>query len=226
VKRRSFITLLGGAAAWPLAARAQQPHQIRRIGTLLVSADGDSDTTARLAGFRQGLERLGWAEGRDIRIDYRFAAGRTDRFQSLAKELVALQPEVILAHSTPIAAALQRESSAIPIVFVNVSDPIGSGFISSLARPGGNLTGLLRGDHCQCRGLVHDRQRSPPSPPARKSLKPSILVLSQTLRRGHRALGPARPCGRATVRLRAGRSVATGASSQAAAKTMVAAALR
>jgi hypothetical protein len=117
---------VAGAAAASDAAHRDSP----------VSADGDSDTTARLAGFRQGLERLGWAEGRNIRIDYRFAAGRTDRLQSLAKELFALQPELILAHSAPIAAALQRESSAIPIVFVNVSDPIGSGFISSLARPG------------------------------------------------------------------------------------------
>ncbi len=109
----------------------------------MVSGRDDADTTARLAGFRQGLERLGWAEGRNLHIDYRFADGRTDRFQPLAKELVALQPEVILAHSTPIAAALQRESRTIPIVFTNVSDPIGSGFIVSLARPGGNLTGLL-----------------------------------------------------------------------------------
>jgi putative tryptophan/tyrosine transport system substrate-binding protein len=137
MRRREFLGALGGAvAAWPLAARAQQPHQMRRIGVLVVSAKDDPDTTARLAGFRQGLERPGWAEGRNIRIDYRFAGGRTDRVQSLAKELVGLQPEAILAHSTPIAAALQRESRTIPIVFTNVSDPIGSGFIASLARPG------------------------------------------------------------------------------------------
>jgi putative tryptophan/tyrosine transport system substrate-binding protein len=141
MKRREFLGVLSGAAAWSLAARAQQPH-VRRIGVLVVSAEDDPDTTARLAGFRQGLQWLGWTEGRNIRIDYRFAAGRTDRFQSLAEELVALQPEAILAHSTPIAAALQRESRTIPIVFTNVSDPIGSGFIASLARPGGNLTGL------------------------------------------------------------------------------------
>jgi putative ABC transport system substrate-binding protein len=144
MKRREFITLLGGAVAtWPLATRAQQPPQMRRIAVLVLSAENDPDTTARLAGFRQELERLGWAEGRNIRIDYRFAGGRTDRFQPLAKELVGLQPEAIVAHSTSIAAALQRESRTIPIVFTNVSDPIGSGFIASLARPGGNLTGLL-----------------------------------------------------------------------------------
>ncbi len=144
MKRRQFITLLGGAAAtWPLAARAQQqPERMRRIGVLAALNEDDPDMQARLAGFRQGLERLGWSEGRNVRIDTRFAAGNGDRHQPLAKELVALQPDVIFAQSTPIAAALQRESRAIPIVFVEVSDPIGSGFIASLARPGGNLTGL------------------------------------------------------------------------------------
>jgi putative ABC transport system substrate-binding protein len=143
LKRREFITLLGGAAAWPGAARAQQPERMRRVGVLVVSAKDDLITTTALAGFRQGLERLGWVEGRNIRIDYRFAGGRADQFQPLAKELVALQPEAILASSTPTAAALQRETRAIPIVIANASDPIGSGFITSLARPGGNLTGLL-----------------------------------------------------------------------------------
>jgi putative ABC transport system substrate-binding protein len=99
---------------------------------------------ARVAGFRQGLERLGWSEDRNARIDARFAAGNADQFQVLAKELIALQPDVIFAHSTPVVAALQRESRMIPIVFVSVSDPIGSGFVASLARPGGNLTGLLQ----------------------------------------------------------------------------------
>jgi len=140
MRRRQFLGVVGAVAAIPLAARAQQ---MRHIGVLVVSAKDDPDTAARLAGLRQGLERLGWFEGRNIRIDYRYAGGRTDQFQALAQELVALKPEAILAHSTPIATALQRESRAIPIVFVNVSDPIGSGFIASLARPGGNLTGIL-----------------------------------------------------------------------------------
>ncbi len=145
MKRREFITLLGGAVAGrPLAARAQQPERMRRIGVLVSGAEGDPEMQTRLAGFRQGLERLGLSEGRNVRIDYRFAAGNADQYQALAKELVALQPDVILAHTTPVAATLQRESRAIPIVFINVSDPIGSGFISSLARPGGNLTGLLQ----------------------------------------------------------------------------------
>ena len=134
LQRREFITLVGGTAAtWPLAARAQQAERVRRIGVLAASPKtirtcgrASRDFRARLAGFRQGLERLGWSEGRNVRIDTRFAAGNGDRHQPLAKELVALQPDVIFAQSTPIAAALQRESRAIPIVFVEVSDPIGS----------------------------------------------------------------------------------------------------
>ena len=144
MKRREFITLLGGAVAWPLAARAQQGERMRRIGVVVSSAEDDLDMQARVAGFRQGLERLGWSEDRNARIDARFAAGKADQFQVLAKELIALQPDVIFAHSTPVVAALQRESRMIPIVFVSVSDPIGSGFVASLARPGGNLTGLLQ----------------------------------------------------------------------------------
>src|SRR5437870_659523 len=145
MRRREFITLLSGAvAAWPLAARAQQPERMRRIGVLVGNAEDDPEMQARLAGLRQGLERLGWSDGRNIRIDYRFApAASADQAQPLAKELVALQPAVIFVQSTPLVAALQRESRAIPIVFTAVSDPIGSGFVASLARPGGNLTGLL-----------------------------------------------------------------------------------
>jgi ABC-type uncharacterized transport system substrate-binding protein len=144
MKRREFISLLtSAAAAWPLAARAQESERMRRIGVLLALAEHDPDTKARLAGFRQGLDGLGWAEGRNVRIDYRFAAGRLDQFQMLAKEVVALRPDVILAQGTAVTAALQRESHAVPIVFVTVSDPIGSGFVASLARPGANLTGLL-----------------------------------------------------------------------------------
>ena len=144
MRRREFISLLGGTAAWPLAARAQQPSVMPRIGVLVSSAEDDLDMQARVAGFRQGLERLGWSQNRNVRIDARFAAGKPDQFQIFAKELISSQPDVIFAHSTPIVAALQRESRTIPIVFVSVSDPIGSGFVASLARPGGNLTGLLQ----------------------------------------------------------------------------------
>jgi putative ABC transport system substrate-binding protein len=144
MRRREFITLLGGAtAAWPFAARAQQPDRLRRIGVLMGFLEDDPEMKARLAGYRQELERLGWSEGRNIRIDYRFAVGSPERFQALARELVSLQPDLIFASTTPVVAALQRQSRTIPIVFVNVSDPIGSGLIASLARPGGNLTGLL-----------------------------------------------------------------------------------
>jgi len=143
VKRRRFITLLGGAtAAWPLVARAQQGERMRRIGVLMGLPEDDPETKARAAKLRQELERLGWSEDHNIRIDTRFAPAGVQA-QVLAKELVGLRPDVLLAHSAQIAAAVQRETRAIPIVFVNVSDPIGAGFVESLARPGGNVTGLL-----------------------------------------------------------------------------------
>jgi putative tryptophan/tyrosine transport system substrate-binding protein len=143
VKRREFMTLLGGAAGtWPRAAGAQQP-ELRRIGVLMGTSESDPETHPRLAAFRQGLAKRGWAADRNVHLDYIFTAARPEQLQTLAKELISLQPEVILAHSTGVAAALQRESRTIPIVFVNVSDPIGSGFIASLARPSGNLTGVV-----------------------------------------------------------------------------------
>ena len=140
--RRQFIFVLGGAIAWPLAARAQQAERTRQVGVLVPLAEDDPDMKADLVGFREGLARLGWSEGRNISIDARFGGGNSERIKIFAKELVALKPDVILAQSTSVAATLQQETRAIPIVFVNVSDPIGSGFIASLARPGGNLTGL------------------------------------------------------------------------------------
>jgi len=130
-------------AAWPLAARAQQPDRVRRVGALWGLAEDDPEMKARVAEFRRGLEQLGWLENVNIRTDERFVAGRADQLPPLAKELVALQPDVIVAQSTPVAVALQRETHTIPIVFVAVSDPIGSGLITSLARPGQNLTGVL-----------------------------------------------------------------------------------
>jgi putative ABC transport system substrate-binding protein len=143
MKRREFITLLGSAAAWPLAAWAQKPDLVRRVGILISGAEADPEMQARVAAIRERLDNLGWSEGRNLRIDIRFAGGDPDRHSSLARALVTLQPDAIIAYSTPIAAALRRESRTIPIVFVNVSDPIGSGLVSSLARPGGNLTGLM-----------------------------------------------------------------------------------
>jgi putative ABC transport system substrate-binding protein len=142
VKRREFI-IGGAAAAWPLAARAQQSERVRRVGVLVGLAENDPEMKERIAGLRQGLEKLGWAEGNNLRIDYRFApAGAQARL--LARELIALQPDVILTQSTPATAAMQQETRTIPIVFASVADPIGSGFVASLSRPGGNLTGLLQ----------------------------------------------------------------------------------
>jgi putative tryptophan/tyrosine transport system substrate-binding protein len=145
LKRREFITLLGGAAvAWPVEARAQPGDRMRRIGVLAPLAEDDPGMKARLAGFRQGLEKRGWSEGRNVHIDFRFAPDRSaDQAQVLAKELIALQPDVIFVASTPATAALQRESRAIPIVFAGLADPIGSGFVASLPRPGGNITGVM-----------------------------------------------------------------------------------
>jgi putative tryptophan/tyrosine transport system substrate-binding protein len=144
MRRREFITLLGGGVSWPLVAWAQQPDRVRRIAVLAAFAEDDPEMQARLAGLRQGLEKRGWSEGRNIQIAYHFAPDATaDQTQLLAKELVALRPDVIFAHSTPVVAALRRETSVIPIVFANVADPVGSGFITSLPRPGGNTTGVM-----------------------------------------------------------------------------------
>ena len=145
MKRRDFITLLGGGAAtWPLAARAQQADRVRRVGVLIGYAEDDPETKARLAAFRQMLEKRGWSEGRNIHIETRFAGSDSSKYKPLATELIATHPDVILSHTTPATAALQRENRVIPIVFVNVSDPIGSGFVATLARPGGNFTGVLQ----------------------------------------------------------------------------------
>ena len=142
MRRREFITFLGGAAAaWPLAARAQQPDRIRRIGVLLPATPDDLEFQARVTAFRQQLEKLGWTEGRNIRIDYHWAAGGADRLQA-AEEMVDLAPDVILANSTVILAALKSVTQTVPIVFVQVPDPVEGGFVASLARPGGNITGF------------------------------------------------------------------------------------
>jgi len=143
MRRRAFITLLGGAAAvWPLAARAQQIEQIRRVGVLMNLAAEDAEGKRRLRAFAQGLQELGWSEGRNLQIDYRWGAGDADRFRTYAAELVAVAPDVIFATGTPVVEALQHVTRTVPIVFVTVIDPVGSGFVESLARPGGNTTGF------------------------------------------------------------------------------------
>jgi putative tryptophan/tyrosine transport system substrate-binding protein len=143
VRRREFIALLGGAAvAWPLAARAQQGGGMRRIGVLVAYAESDREGQARVAAFRDGLQKLGWTEGRNIRIDYRWAAGDMEAMQRFAKELVALQPDLIFAPTTPATAAMLQQTRSIPIIFATVVDPVGSGFVASFPRPGGNVTGF------------------------------------------------------------------------------------
>jgi putative tryptophan/tyrosine transport system substrate-binding protein len=142
VKRRQFISLLGAAAAWPLAARAQQSERMRRVGVLMNLAVGDPEGEARVAAFLQALQQLGWSDGRNVRIDYRWAVADVGRFHRYAEELVALAPDAILASGTPSVQALQQVTRTVPIVFAQVIDPVGIGFVASLARPGGNITGF------------------------------------------------------------------------------------
>src|SRR5215472_11290763 len=142
MKRRDFITLLGGAAAWPLAARAQQPAQLRRIGVLMPFAEDDPVGQARVAAFVQGLQQSGWTDGRNVRIDYRWSAGDADRIRKLAMELIALGPDVVMAFTSAAVAPLRQVTSTVPIVFAVVADPVGAGYVESLARPGGNVTGF------------------------------------------------------------------------------------
>jgi putative ABC transport system substrate-binding protein len=144
MKRRTFIWLLGGAAAaWPLAARAQQPERMRRIGVLMNLTADDPEAPARIAAFAQGLADLGWTIGRNLRLDYRWGAGDAERIRKDAAELVALAPDVILSSGTPTVAAVQQATRSVPIVFAQVVDPVGAGYVDSLARPGGNATGFL-----------------------------------------------------------------------------------
>jgi putative ABC transport system substrate-binding protein len=143
IKRREFVTLLGGATvAWPLAAGAQQAGGMRRMGVLTTFGDGDALAQGWDGAFRKGLDESGWHDGRNVQIDRRWAAGDAGRLRAFAKELVALQPDVIFAVTTPTVAVLLRETRTLPIVFAQVSDPVGSGFVASLARPGGNVTGF------------------------------------------------------------------------------------
>jgi putative ABC transport system substrate-binding protein len=142
MRRRQFVTLLGGAAAWPLAVRAQQTNQVRRIGALMGYASTDPEGQALLAEFTRHLAELGWAEGRNVRIEARWGGSNVDLLHTLAKELIGLQPDVLLASSTPTTAALARETQTIPIVFTLVGDPISSCFVASLSHPGGNITGF------------------------------------------------------------------------------------
>src|ERR1700724_154260 len=143
MRRREFITLFGGAAvSWPLAARAQQRERMRRIGVLMHLAADDPEGQSRLAAFLQGLQEAGWAVGRNVTIDVRWAAADVESMKRFAKELVALQPDLIFTSSTPATAAMVQATRTIPVIFVLVADRVGSGFVASLPRPGGNVTGF------------------------------------------------------------------------------------
>ena len=141
-RRREFITLLGGSAAWPLAARAQQPEGMRRVGVLMNFPSNDEEGQARITAFAQALQKLGWTEGGNVRTHTRWAADDVDRYRRYAEELVALTPDVILASGSPSVEALLRVTRSVPIVFANVIDPVGAGFVTSMARPRGNTTGF------------------------------------------------------------------------------------
>ena len=143
MKRREFITLIGGAAvAWPISARAQRNERVRHIGVLSPFSENDPETKSKLAAFKERFEHLGWTEGRNVQIEYRFADGNPERTRAAAAELVALAPDVILAYANPAVSALKPITSTTPIVFTQVSDPVGSGFVTDLAHPGGNITGF------------------------------------------------------------------------------------
>ena len=189
MKRRQFITLLGGAAAysvaWPLAARAQQPQRMRRIGVLDTLAADDLEASVRHGAFMQGLQELGWAIGRTLRIDTRWAAGDTGRIRALAAEMVGLGPDVIFTSGFSTIRPLLDVTTTLPIVFANVVDPVGAGFVTSLARPGGNVTGFAshefgfrsNGWSCSSRSRPESRARRccviPPSPPSSVTSRPS-----------------------------------------------------
>jgi putative ABC transport system substrate-binding protein len=142
MRRREFIAVLGTAAAWPLGAQGQQA--VRRIGVLLGFGENDPASKVSISAFTRGLAEFGWTDGGNVRMDVRLAAGDVDRMQMFAKELVGFKPDVILTHTTPATGAVQRETQTIPIVFVNVADPVGSGYVASLPLPGGNLTGFAQ----------------------------------------------------------------------------------
>src|SRR5271156_333549 len=144
MRRREFITLIGGAAAtWPIAARAQQPSQTRRIGVLMSGLEADPDEQRGVQALLQGLQGLGWKHGTNLQVDIRYGDGNRERIAAVAKELVAAQPEVLEIETTPATAAVLRETRTIPVVFTVVSDPVGAGFVQSLSHPGGNATGFI-----------------------------------------------------------------------------------
>jgi ABC-type uncharacterized transport system substrate-binding protein len=154
MRRRAFMSLIGGAAVWPLAARAQQAAQARRIGVLVPFAEDHPVGQARVAAFLQGLRQLGWTDGSNVRIDYRWSAGDADRSRKFATELIALGPDVVMAFTSAAVAPLRQATSTVPIVFAVVADPVGAGYVESLARPGGNMTGFAGQEYGESGKLI------------------------------------------------------------------------
>src|SRR5262245_45842835 len=148
IGRRDFITLIGGAAVgWPLAARAQQPDRVRRIGVLTVFSKGDPEGQRRVTALQQRLQELGWADGRNMHIEFRWAGGDPDRARFYAGELVGMKPDVMLVNHALVLPLLRQETGTIPIIFVQVADPVADGIVASLAQPGGNITGFTTGEY-------------------------------------------------------------------------------
>jgi len=147
MRRREFITGLAGAAAWPVVARAQQRERSRRVGLLISSAADDSNMQTLVAGFLQGLQQAGWTVGHNVQIDFRWTAGKADNIRRYVSEIIALAPDVIFSVGGPNMAALQQSTRTIPIVFVSVADPVAAGFVDSLSRPGGNITGFMNTEY-------------------------------------------------------------------------------
>jgi putative tryptophan/tyrosine transport system substrate-binding protein len=167
MRRREFITLVGSAATWPLTALAEQREATRLVGMLLPYPEGDADGQTYLLAFQKGLQELGWAEGRNIRFDIRWAGGDPDKTRRFAKELISMTPDVVVPGSNQITNILQQETRTIPIVFVSVGDPVASGFVASMAHPGGNLTGFAVGENANGGKLVETLNEIAPQYPAR-----------------------------------------------------------
>jgi putative ABC transport system substrate-binding protein len=193
VKRREFIALLGGATAWPLAARAQQPERMRRVGVLMNSVASDPEGKARFAAFSQALQQLGWIDGRNVRLDVRWVPGADlERFRRNAVELVALASDVIVTTTTPSTLGAQQTTRTVPIVFAMAVDPMGTGFVESLARPGGNITGFMQFEYTlsgkwlellkQIAPIASSRARSPPTCRCRRRRSTSWSSTSRRLR--------------------------------------------
>jgi putative tryptophan/tyrosine transport system substrate-binding protein len=162
MKRREFIAGLGSAAAWPVAARAQQAERVRRIGLLMANLEDDTTGPADVAAFRRGLATLGWVEGRNYVLEIRWGGGNAETIERFAKELVALKPDVLLSRNSPATIALNKESGGIPIVFVNIAEPVDQGFVASFPRPGGKITGFTNVDATACGKMLQLLKESDP----------------------------------------------------------------